>query len=106
MGWVISGDTVLRGMLPMIILLSTEILFQPVDILNYKREEKNPKNDTSFNECTQLKSLNYLCTNSTKLTYCERILNVYDVATFEIRGGKGRNGYGPSINLVLALIHS
>lgn len=87
----------------MIILLSTEILFQPVDILNYKREEKN---DTTFNECAQFKSLNYLCTNSTKLTYCERILNVYDVATFEIRRGKGRNGYGPSINLVLALIHS
>lgn len=43
MGWVISGDTVLRGMLPMIILLSTEILFQPVDILNYKREKKKPK---------------------------------------------------------------
>lgn len=103
MGWVISGDTVLRGMLPMIILLSTEILFQPVDILNYKREEKN---DTTFNECAQFKSLNYLGINSTKLTYCERILNVYDVATFEIRGGKGRNGYGPSINLVLALIHS
>lgn len=87
----------------MIILLSTEILFQPVDILNYKREEKN---DTTFNECAQFKSLNYLCINSTKMTYCERILNVYDVATFEIRGGKGRNGYGPSINLVLALIHS
>lgn len=103
MGWVISGDTVLRGMLPIIILLSREILFQPVDILNYKREEKN---DTTFNECAQFKSLNYLCINSTKLTYCERILNVYDVATFEIRGGKGRNGYGPSINLVLALIHS
>lgn len=103
MGCVISGDTVLRGMLPMIILLSREILFQPVDILNYKREEKN---DTTFNECAQFKSLNYLCTNSTKLTYCKRILNVYDVATFEIRGGKGRNGYGPSINLVLALIHS
>lgn len=103
MGWVISGDTVLRGMLPIIILLSREILFQPVDILNYKREEKN---DTTFKECAQFKSLNYLCTNSTKLTYCERILNVYDVATFEIRGGKGRNGYGPSINLVLALIHS
>lgn len=52
MGWVISGDTVLMGILPMIILLSTEILFQPVDILNYKRENKKQNNDITLNEYT------------------------------------------------------
>lgn len=52
MGWVISGDTVLMGILPMIILLSTEILFQPVDILNYKRENKKQNNNITLNEYT------------------------------------------------------
>lgn len=36
----------------MIILLSTEILFQPVDILNYKRENKKQNNDITLNEYT------------------------------------------------------